>query len=110
MSLRQLRLRVTHHAFPPKHNQGMHRAPTEQWTTQPVTRGSARWCQAHAGWRLTFAGWRLTLLSRVREPNRSLDVRNRRPWMMAHGRKNVFSCGWGDLRRGGAVPSGADFY
>jgi len=30
--------------------------------------------------------------------------------MMAHGRKNVFSCGWGDLRRGGAVPPGADFY
>ena len=30
--------------------------------------------------------------------------------MMAHGRKNVFSCGWSDLRRGGAVPPGADFY
>jgi hypothetical protein len=38
----------------------------------PVTRLGARWCQAHAGWQLT-----LTL--RVREPNRSLDVRNRRP-------------------------------
>src|SRR5262245_29026129 len=30
--------------------------------------------------------------------------------MMAHGRKNVFSCGWSDLRRGGAVPPGADFH
>ena len=30
--------------------------------------------------------------------------------MMAYGRKNVFLCGWGDLRRGGAVPPGTDFY
>ena len=29
--------------------------------------------------------------------------------MMAHGRKSVFSCGGGDLRRGGAVAPGADF-
>ena len=29
---------------------------------------------------------------------------------MADGRKNVFSCGWGDLRRGGAIPFGANFY
>jgi len=30
--------------------------------------------------------------------------------MMAHGRKNVFSCGGRDLRSGGAVPRGADFH
>jgi len=30
--------------------------------------------------------------------------------MMAHGRKNVFSCGRSNLRRGGAVPPGADCY
>ena len=30
--------------------------------------------------------------------------------MMAHGRKSVFSCGWSDLRRGSAVPPGADFH
>src|SRR6516165_3304375 len=30
--------------------------------------------------------------------------------MMAHGRKNVFSCCWGNLRRGGAGPPGADCY
>src|SRR5262249_43935307 len=28
----------------------------------------------------------------------------------AHGSKNVFSCGWSDLRSGGAVPPGADFH
>src|SRR5262249_21920966 len=48
---------------------------------------------------------------RVREPNRSARrSQPPPPGMMAHERKSVFSCGWGDLRRGGAVPSGADFY
>ncbi len=30
--------------------------------------------------------------------------------MIAHGPENVFYCGWGNLRRGGAVPPGADLY
>ena len=30
--------------------------------------------------------------------------------MMAHGRKNVFPCGRGDLRRGGVGPPRADFH
>ena len=29
--------------------------------------------------------------------------------MVVHGRENVFSCGWSDLRLGGPVPPGADF-
>ena len=28
--------------------------------------------------------------------------------MIAHGPENVFYCGWGNLRRGGAVPPGED--
>ena len=31
-------------------------------------------------------------------------------WMTAHGSEDVFSCGWGNLRRGGAFPPGADCY
>jgi hypothetical protein len=30
--------------------------------------------------------------------------------MIAHGPENVFYCGWGNLRRGGAVAPGADLY
>src|SRR5258705_5111468 len=30
--------------------------------------------------------------------------------MIAHGPENVFYCDWGNLRRGGAVPPGADLY
>jgi len=30
--------------------------------------------------------------------------------MIAHGPENVFCRGWGNLRRGGAVPPGADLY
>src|SRR5215470_15139602 len=39
---------------------------------------------------------------RVREPNRSARrSQPPPPGMIAHERKNVFSCGWGDLRHGG---------
>jgi hypothetical protein len=29
--------------------------------------------------------------------------------MIVHGRENVFSCGWDNLRRGGALPLSPDF-
>jgi hypothetical protein len=30
--------------------------------------------------------------------------------MIAHGRKDILSCGWSNLRSGGVAPPGADFY
>src|SRR5262245_66562101 len=54
------------------------------------------------------SSWESLARGGIRQDARSRNSINR--GMIANGSENVLSCGWGNLRRGGGVPPGADLY